>query len=81
MQEDQGGPITDRSMEHLVSADSSIIAVRKRLLETVLQLREGTEPSEPHSGEGYRVRPVDLELDSSDTVWESGKQYLEAKAW
>jgi phthalate 4,5-dioxygenase oxygenase subunit len=81
IQEDQGGPITDRSIEHLVSADSSIIAVRKRLLETVMQLQEGTEPSEPHSGGNYRVRSVDLELNASDSVWEGGKQYLEAKVW
>ena len=81
VQEDQGGPITDRSIEHLVSADASIIAVRRRLLKTAIDLREGVEPSEPYSGEGYRVRPVDVVLDNSDTVWEAAKEYLEARAW
>ena len=80
-QEDQGGPILDRSLEHLVSADASIIAVRRLLLKRVLELREGNEPSEPHSAERYRVRPVDIVLDREATVWDDARDYLEARAW
>ena len=47
VQEYQGGPILDRSLERLVSADASIIAVRQRILKTVRALQEGTEPDEP----------------------------------
>jgi phenylpropionate dioxygenase-like ring-hydroxylating dioxygenase large terminal subunit len=81
VQEDQGGPILDRSLEHLVSADSAIITVRQRLLRTLRDLQEGIEPSEPATGAGYRVRPVDIILDRRLEVWEGARQYLEAEAW
>jgi hypothetical protein len=81
MTEDQGGLLTDRSLEHLVSADVSIIAVRRRLMKTAMELQEGTEPAEPHSGSRYRSRPIDLVLDSGVTVWDGTREYIEGRAW
>jgi phenylpropionate dioxygenase-like ring-hydroxylating dioxygenase large terminal subunit len=79
--ENQGGPIVDRSFEHLVSADASIIAVRQRILKALRILQEGGEPAEPLSGALCRVRPVDIYLDNSIAVWEGAKAYLQAEAW
>jgi hypothetical protein len=79
--EDMGGPIADRSIEHLVSADAAIISVRKRLIKTARDLQEGVEPAEPKAGERYGVRPIDIMLDGDGEVWDDAKEYLEAKAW
>ena len=81
VQEHQGGPILDRSLEHLVSADSAIIAVRQRLLATLRGLQEGTEPAEPATLAAQRVRPIDVVLHRSLEVWEGARDYLEAWAW
>ena len=82
MQEDQGGPITNRSMEHLVSADGAIIQVRQRLLKALRELQEGSEPLEPAVvGEDGRVRPFDIELASDVDVWDGAADYLYAKTW
>jgi phthalate 4,5-dioxygenase oxygenase subunit len=81
VQEDQGGPIADRTLEHLVSADGAIIQVRQRLLKTLRELQEGTEPAEPGvTGEG-RVRPIDILLPGNVDVWDGAADYLSAKAW
>ncbi len=81
MQEDQGGPITDRSLEHLVSADGAIIQVRQRLLKALRELQEGSEPMEPAAVCEGRVRPIDIELPKDVDVWEGAADYLYAKAW
>ena len=81
VQEDMGGPIADRSIEHLVSSDAAIISVRQRLVKTARSLQEGTEPEEPSSGDQYGVRPIDILLDEGATVWDDAREYLEAKAW
>ena len=81
VQEYQGGPILDRSLERLVSADASIIAVRARILNAVRALQEGTEPVEAASGAQYRVRPIDIILDNKLEVWEGAAHYLQAEAW
>jgi phthalate 4,5-dioxygenase oxygenase subunit len=81
VQEDMGGPVADRSIEHLVSSDAAIISVRKRLITTARDLQEGTEPKEPQSGSMYRVRPIDIMLDREEEVWDGARDYLEAKAW
>jgi phthalate 4,5-dioxygenase oxygenase subunit len=81
VQEDQGGSILDRSLEHLVSADSAIIAVRQRLLRTLRDLQEGVEPAEPANPSAYRIRPIDIVLPRSEEVWEGAREYLEARAW
>jgi phenylpropionate dioxygenase-like ring-hydroxylating dioxygenase large terminal subunit len=81
VQEHQGGPILDRSLEHLVSADSAIIAVRGRLLKALREFQEGTEPDEPNVLASRRVRPIDIILHRGLEVWEGAKEYLEARAW
>jgi hypothetical protein len=81
MQEDQGGPIADRSIEHLVSADGAIIQVRQRLLKTIRQLQEGIEPLEPVVTSESRVRPIDIVLSKDVDVWDGAGDYLSAKAW
>ena len=53
--EDQWGPRADRTLEHLVTADESIIHVRRRLLDAARALMEGQEPSGPSNPDSYRV--------------------------
>jgi phthalate 4,5-dioxygenase len=56
VQEDQfGGPITDRTKEHLGTSDAGVIALRRRLLNAVRNLKRGQEPSEPRCAHSYRV--------------------------
>src|SRR4030095_2186550 len=58
VQEDQhGGPIADRTQEHLGTSDSGVIALRRRLLKAARDLQAGHEPSEPYCGGAYRVHP------------------------
>jgi hypothetical protein len=59
VQEDQfGGPIADRSKEHLGTSDGGVIALRRRLLNAVRNLEGGHELPEPRCGRVYRVHPV-----------------------
>ena len=81
MQEDQGGPIADRSLEHLVSADQAIIQVRQRLLKALRGLQEGIEPMEPVAASENRVRPIDIVLAHDVDVWDGAADYLAARAW
>jgi len=81
VQEDQGGVIADRSIEHLVSADGAIIQVRQRLLKALRELQEGTEPGEPDAEAEARVRPIDIMLASDVDVWEGAGDYLQARVW
>lgn len=76
VQEDMGGPIMDRSLEHLVSADQAIIRVRRRLLDAARQLQEGSEPPEAHNGEAYRVRSLDIILPASTPFEEGAREHL-----
>jgi len=81
VQADQGGPIADRSLEHLVSADGAIIQVRQRLLKTLRELQEGIEPAEPVAVSESRVRPIDIVLSQDVDVWDGASDYLSAKVW
>ncbi len=59
VQEDQfGGPIADRTKEHLGTSDGGVIALRRRLLKAARTLQAGREPPEPHCGGAYRVHPT-----------------------
>jgi hypothetical protein len=59
VQEDQyGGPIADRTKEHLCTSDAGVIALRRRLLNAVRNLQAGQEPPESHCGGAYRVHPT-----------------------
>jgi phthalate 4,5-dioxygenase len=56
MQENQRGPIMDRSQETLVSADKYIIRVRQRLLSAAKALQDGVEPVEPWRPQAYKTQ-------------------------
>jgi len=59
VQEDQyGGPIADRTKEHLGTSDAGVIALRRRLLKAARDLQAGHEPPELRSGHAYRVHPA-----------------------
>ena len=82
VQENQGGgPVMDRSSEHLVSSDTAIINVRRRLIQTAISLQEGQEPSEPAGVAAANVRAVDIGLSSDEAVWDGAREYLEARSW
>jgi hypothetical protein len=56
VQEDQyGGPIADRTKEHLGTSDAGVIALRRRLLKAARDLQAGKEPPEPRCAGVYRV--------------------------
>lgn len=63
VQEDQRGPISDRSREHLGTSDLGAIATRRRLLTQVRELIAGTEPREPHTPSVYLVRSAAITED------------------
>jgi phthalate 4,5-dioxygenase len=58
VQEDQKGPLSDRTTEHLGSADVGVIATRRRLLEQARALARGAEPCEPHTPSVYDIRSL-----------------------
>ena len=59
VQEDQfGGPVTDRTKEHLGTSDAGVITLRRRLLNSVRNFQQGQEPPEPCKATAYRVRPI-----------------------
>lgn len=64
--EDQWGPITDRTQEHLLTSDQPLMKVRQRLINSARALREGEEPSGPSNPEAYRVHSVNFSV--PDTV-------------
>ena len=53
--ESQRGPIMDRSLERLVSADEEIIRVRRHLLKMARDLQEGKDPVTDSTGYNKRV--------------------------
>ena len=66
------GPIYDRRGEHLATADLAIIALRRRLLESVRALHErGEQPYEARNADSYRVRSAALVL-PRDVEWQRG---------
>jgi phthalate 4,5-dioxygenase oxygenase subunit len=70
VQEDQRGPISDRTTEHLGSSDTGVIATRRRLMRQAQALAEGTEPSQVSQPEAYRVRSMAIVADR-DVPWQS----------
>jgi phthalate 4,5-dioxygenase len=63
VQEDQRGPISDRSREHLGASDTGVIATRRRILRQAQALARGAEPPQVHSPEAYRIRSMALVAD------------------
>jgi hypothetical protein len=53
------GPILDRRIEHLGSADLAVIQARRILLRAVAELQNGSAPLAATEGALYRVRAYD----------------------
>jgi hypothetical protein len=69
VQEDQKGPLSDRTTEHLGSSDLGVIATRRRLLEQARALAKGTEPPEPHNPRIYDIHSLAMNADR-EVAWE-----------
>ncbi|MBV9582093.1 MAG: Rieske 2Fe-2S domain-containing protein [Chloroflexi bacterium] len=69
VQEDQRGPLSDRSREHLGSSDTGVIATRRRLMRQAEALAEGTEPLQPSTPAAYRLHSMAVVADRS-IPWE-----------
>lgn len=68
VQENQWGPIADRSREHLQSTDEVIIRVRRRLLALARDLMAGKEPDEPHNPQAFQARLMNRIVSRSDSI-------------
>jgi nitrite reductase/ring-hydroxylating ferredoxin subunit len=60
VQEDQRGPLSDRSREHLGASDLGVIATRRMLLKQVESLQQGQQPSQPSTPDAYNLRSLAL---------------------
>ena len=69
------GPIVDRTREHLGSADTAVIAVRRLLLRLLEDLAAGQEPYAVQQPEAYRVRSGDRMLPSGTSFEEVGRDF------
>lgn len=69
VQEDQKGPLSDRTTEHLGSADLGVIATRRRLLEQARALANGAEPMEPRAPSAYNIRSLAISA-PREVEWE-----------
>ncbi len=58
VQEDQRGPLSDRSREHLGASDLGVIAARRLLLKQLKALQHGRAPSQPSSPDAYHLRSL-----------------------
>jgi nitrite reductase/ring-hydroxylating ferredoxin subunit len=61
------GPIYDRTKEHLGSADTAIIQMRRLMLQACADVMDGLDPLGSH-GEGADVRPAQMYL-PEDAKW------------
>jgi phthalate 4,5-dioxygenase len=75
MQESMG-IITDRSEEHLVTGDIGIVRVRRRLLDVVKSVRDGTmRPPVVHEPEAYRVRGAAVLLPANASWLDASEEH------
>ena len=58
VQEDQRGPLSDRTREHLGASDLGVIATRRMLLKQLKALHKGQEPKQPASPDAYYLRSL-----------------------
>jgi len=58
VQEDQDGPVCDRSTEHLGTTDRAIVAARRLVIRAAKELAGGKEPSQPHAAASYYARSL-----------------------
>jgi nitrite reductase/ring-hydroxylating ferredoxin subunit len=76
VQEDQRGPISDRTTEHLGSSDTGVIATRRRVLRQARALEKGIEPPQPARAEAYRVRSMAVVADRAVPWQELMQQHM-----
>ena len=69
VQEDMGGPIALRHKEKLGSTDLAIVMMRRKLLNTVKGMQQGTEPPQPGNSVAFNVRSVFAE-ESATKTWQ-----------
>ena len=69
VQEDQRGPLSDRSREHLGASDLGVIATRRMLLKQLKALQKGQAPRQPHTPEAYHLRSLALNA-PRETAWQ-----------
>ena len=79
VQEDQWGPISDRSQEHLGTTDLAIIALRRKMLRQLRELEDGVTPAETRNGPAYRVRSAAF-VAEQDAVWYEADEARELMA-
>jgi len=60
VQEDQRGPLSERSREHLGASDLGVIATRRMLLKQLKALQHGQEPPQPKTPDAYHLRSLAL---------------------
>ncbi len=72
------GAIVNRTAEHLGTADSGIIAVRRRLMRLARELGEGSEPDMAQHGEAYRILGPALTLPKNVPFDEGAKEHIHA---
>ena len=73
------GPIVDRTAEHLGSADTAVIQVRRLLLRLLEELQAGREPYAAEHPEAYRVRSGDRMLPSNSSFEVIGREFAAPK--
>jgi phthalate 4,5-dioxygenase oxygenase subunit len=76
VQEDQRGPLSDRSREHLGSSDLGVIATRRLLLKQLKALEEGQEPEQPNTPAAYALRSLALNAPRSVEWQELMRQHM-----
>ena len=69
VQEDQRGPLSDRSREHLGASDLGVIATRRMLLKQGRALQKGAQPPQPHNPEAYHLRSAAIKAPRA-TPWQ-----------
>jgi phenylpropionate dioxygenase-like ring-hydroxylating dioxygenase large terminal subunit len=74
VQEDQWGPLADRSREHLVKSDEMIIRYRRFLLTLARDLEAGREPVAPWRPEAFYKTWNEIQVEQDEAMSESTRQ-------
>ena len=73
------GPIVNRTKEHLGTADSMIIRIRKRLINAAMDLRDhGLTPPGIDDPAVYRVRSATVAINNGEDWMEAARSHLQA---